>query len=207
MKPGIESLQDPSKYERLDLWEHSQLVPYVQQYLRKRTAVSMGYIALSLLSVFVLGFAWIGSGKGFGEGLGQVGLGIALGYVLIIPHEHIHGLVYRILGANNVRIRYNIRQFTALCIADREVLNGHELALVAIAPFAFLTVLLLITLFVADYPLVFLAALALHTAACSGDAAIINYVWLHRRHPLYTYDDDNLQQTYFFKPRDAELSV
>jgi hypothetical protein len=139
------------------------------------------------------------SGVDFFDMLGSVGMGIIVGYLLIIPHEHIHALAYRYLGAKDVRIHYNLRQLTALCVADRDVVSGKDLVMVAVAPFVVISLLLLLALVFVPNALVVLGALAFHTAACSGDAAIVNFVWLRRSEEILTYDDDREKRTYFFR--------
>jgi hypothetical protein len=44
-----------------------------------------------------------------------------------------------------------------------------------------------------------LGLLMVHTAATSGDWAILNYLWLHRGKGVYTYDDAANGTSYFYE--------
>ncbi|MFM6127277.1 MAG: DUF3267 domain-containing protein [Sphaerospermopsis kisseleviana] len=117
---------------------------------------------------------------------------MTLGYALLLPlHEWLHALAYRLLGFSRVSVVYRWRTLTAFCVADKAVLASKQFWFVCLAPSIPINAILVLAIgFTAGVPRLLLSgALLLHLAAASGDVALLNVLWLHRRTPLFTYDD------------------
>ena len=195
-RPSIEDLQNPDLFVTLAVLSHQEIIPFVQQALREHSLVTTGYWVATLLTLVVAFLSWLGTP--FWEGLGLFGYGIILAYLLIILHENIHGMAYRMLGAKDVRIVYRWRQLTAYCVAHEFTLGQPGFWFVALAPFVIITMgILLLFVLLPQYALVWSGMLFMHTAACSGDVALVSYFWRRRDQSIYTYDDADQGKSYF----------
>lgn len=197
---SIDELRDPDVAEVLLRLEHARLAEQLRPYLGERSWVTLGYGILGLaVTGGAIGLAWSRPGS-FWMPFGIVCLGALLGYALLLPlHEGIHALAYRRMGAQRVRIRYDVKRLMAYCIADREVVPAQEFLLVCVAPFFVLNALLALGVALASGvpQLLMIGALWLHVGACSGDMALVQFLWRHRDTPIVTYDDEAAGESYF----------
>ncbi len=121
-------------------------------------------------------------------------------FVVLVPfHEALHGLVYKAIGATDVRYNISLRQFYAYAIAHNFVADHRQFAWVALAPFLVISMLLVMA--AAFWPplrFVLVGTLLVHTAGTSGDFAMLNYLWLNRHQEVFTYDDAVSHTSYFY---------
>lgn len=107
-----------------------------------------------------------------------------------------------------MRVVIRWRSLTAYCVADRFVVVGRGgLAWVAAAPFAALNPPLAAAALLAPgaWAVVLAGALLLHVGACSGDLALLNWLWLRGRPGTLGYDDVAGGRSHFFAPvRDSD---
>jgi len=202
-KPSIADLNDPRRFEIIADVAHSEILRFVQQHLRRFSWVTGLY---GLVNVTALGFVVLRcmqSGLPALDALSTVCLGMALAYVLLLPvHEHVHAFAYRLAGAGETRVRYNPRRLTAFCEAPGAVVSGGEYTLVCLAPFLVLNPILAVLAFSVGkgkLALLITGGLLLHIGACSGDIALVNFVWLNRGRASFTYDDAGRERGRFFR--------
>lgn len=154
----------------------------------------------------LLAWLWLHAGITFMNGFPTVSLGMAAGWVLLLPiHEHIHAALYRSVGAKRVQVHYRPRRLMAYCLADRQVVSGRDFLKVCLGPFLILnTLLLAATLLVptGSWQLALGGALLLHVAATSGDIALANALWMWRGRRVWTYDDAAQGMSYFLADLD-----
>ena len=202
-KPTLAELEDPSQFDVIADVAHSDVIPFVRQHLYHQSWVTTLYWLLNVAAVGVIYIFWRRSGLPILDAFPQVCLGMAAGYVLLLPiHEHLHGLAYRLVGARRVKVRYNPNRFTALCEAPGAVVSGGEFIFVCLTPIVLLNPLLAVlafTLTKAKLALMSAGALLLHTGGCSGDVGLVNFVWQHRECRTFTVDDADQQRARFFR--------
>ncbi len=180
------------------------LLPFIQQYLKKRTFYSSLYILLNLLGFAAIAVLFLVHCKKnslpAGEALDHLSYGIALSFALIPVHEYIHVLAYRWQGAAHTSYDVNWKKFYFMAIADQFVANRKEFTIVALAPFALITACLLVALLLASPIWQFMVAgmYFTHTACCSGDFGLLSYFASQRFEEMATYDDQPNKTTYFF---------
>jgi len=183
---------------------HDDLVPFVKRYYFKE----ISWVVLSHYFFSVLFLAlWVQEGidgaydvTGW---LSRFGLAVVAFVVLIPLHEAMHGVVYWILGAKDIRFRVSVRNAYAYAIAHHYVASAREFTWIAMVPFLAITSLFAVLL--AAFPgqsFLIMGMILLHTAGCSGDWAMMNYVWFNRDKELYTYDDADMKVTYFVTPEE-----
>jgi hypothetical protein len=164
----------------------------------------------NLAAIGLIAVAWLCSGLGLTAGFPLVCLGMVAGWLVLVPvHEGAHALAYRSLGADAITLRYQWRRLTAMCAADRVVIDKRGLVLVALAPLVVVTPLVaLFAWFLPDaWSVLSAGATLLHVSACSGDVAMVNWLWLTGRPDVYSYDDVPAGRTHFFFPADYPSSA
>ena len=194
-------LENRASYKLLEELSHQDLIPFIQKYYwRERSWV------LIVHYLFTLGClaAWLAigwrSGQEFSRWLDTFGFAVLAFIVLVPVHEAIHGIVYKLYGAPDVRISVSFRKLYAYAIADKFVVSGRAFALVAVMPFLIINGGLIgVGLFSETYRFFAICLLLVHTGGTSGDWAMLNYLWLNRERKIYTFDDAARSKSYFYE--------
>jgi len=125
-------------------------------------------------------------------------IGVLTVLVLIPIHEGIHGLAYYILGARDIRFMAQLKKLLFTAQAHRFVVGYKEFAFVALAPFVMisLSVIVLGIFEIVDWFFV-MGVLIMHTQACVGDFAILQFMTDYKNDKVITYDDCEAHLAYF----------
>jgi hypothetical protein len=203
MKPAINDFSDGHRYQLLAEVAHADLMPFVQLNLKARNPVTLTYLALNILLIAVTSavVGWHLRLGSFGPLMTYASFGVLLTFtVLIVLHEWIHGLTYRMLGAQRVSYGGNWRKLIFYALADRYVADRKNFVKLALAPFAVISVVALAGLLLATGPVkgLFLSILLFHTGCCAGDFAMVSFFWQHRHTEVFTYDDAVGKKSYFY---------
>ena len=205
LKPDAETLQKENGYRKILELDFSEMIPFVLENIRLRGIIPFFYMTINALSLlFIIIYAvWsvrvgpLSAGKAFW----QILAGVLAGSIAVIPpHEILHGLAYRILGARKIRFGADFQQFIFYVTADHFPISKRELAFLAMTPFVLINmVIIALTAAWASHITLFSASLLLsHNIMCIGDFAIISYAF-SQKGTLYTFDDIGNKRSYFFK--------
>lgn len=205
IRPDAETLRKESGYKKILELDFSEIIPFVISNIRKRSLSSLFYMIINAGTLlFIIYFAlWsVRTGQlNTGGVIWRVLAGILAGSLLVIPpHELLHGLAYRILGARRIRFGVDFQQFIFYVTADRFPISKRELAFLALTPFVVLNLVLIIITAVWAPQITLLSASLLfsHNLMCIGDFAMISYAYSHGEE-VYTYDDIEKKKSYFFE--------
>ncbi len=193
-------LHESGRYELLRELGFNDIMPFVTEYYwRRRTALTILHV---VLTVAFLGL-WLATGLNNGialdEWLTSWGSAFILFLTLLPVHEALHGLVYRLCGATDVRYGILWRQAAAYATAHHFVADARQFTWVAVTPFLVINgALLLGAAVLPDWRALLLGALFWHTTGTAGDFALLNYFRLHRDREMYTYDDADSKKSYFY---------
>jgi Putative zincin peptidase len=191
-------------FVQLDILDHKELIPFVQQNLKKRTVYSLLYIVLNVLGLAAIIALFVIHGRthtvSVGDGFNYLSYGIALTFALIPLHEYIHVLAYKALGASSTAYDVNWKKFYFMAVADQFVVNRKEFAVVALAPFVVISTCVLAALFVTSpaWQFTLWGIYFTHTACCSGDFGLLSYFAAQPYREVVSYDDSVNKMTYFF---------
>jgi hypothetical protein len=205
MKLSIEDMNNNAQYQVVASFGNADLVEFISPYLSKISPWILFYWLFNLfLVVFLIVKIVFETKIGVDDAIVFASLGFPATFVLIPLHELIHGWVYRYLGAKNIEYKVIWHKFIFLTIADKFVANRQEFTRVAIAPFLVINLLLISIYFFANgiFAYLILGSLLMHTGACSGDFALINYFYIHRQRQLLTYDEAQSEVTYIVEQID-----
>ncbi|NLG70748.1 MAG: DUF3267 domain-containing protein [Chloroflexi bacterium] len=197
----VAELQDSSRYRCLIELDQESVGEFVlHYYFRRRNWLTVSHYLLSLALVAAWGWSVIAAGEGSSLFLKSLALGFAA-FLLIVPlHEALHALVYRLTGAQDVRFRLSKPELYAYVIAHNFVVNQRGFTWVALAPFLVINALLAALIFILpDLRPYLLAVLLFHVSGCSGDWALLSYLWENREKEVLTYDNAETGKSYFYE--------
>lgn len=127
--------------------------------------------------------------------------------VLIIPHELLHGLGFRIVGARRLRYGANWRMLVFHASAPGYIMSKGAMTLVALLPMIVLNTCLTFSMIFAEewFWWVFYGALLMHTQGCLGDMAMVNFfVRQPRGSDWITVDSEETTDFFFARRLDEE---
>ena len=130
----------------------------------------------------------------FAELLVPFGLGVLVILPLVVPHELLHGLAFRLLGARRVVYGAEWRQLVFHASAPGFPVGPGGMSFVALAPFAVVTPGLAALALGGDVYWAWLGigALLMHTQGCLGDFAMVNYFARRRGGgEVLTFDEES----------------
>ena len=204
-KPDAETLQGENGYRKILELDFSEMIPFVLSNIRKRGIIPLLYISINMITlIFIILFTVWSVKSGLlnaGRIFWQVLAGILSGSILVIvPHELLHGLAYRVLGARKIKFGADLQQFIFYVTADRFPISKRELAFLALTPFVLinLVIIALTAAWAAQLTLFSAFLLLCHNIMCIGDFAMISYAY-GQKSELYTYDDTEIKKSYFYE--------
>ena len=206
--PRIEELEDPSSYEKVLTMPYGEIAPFV---LSRITKPSMPVLAVWILtgaSLFLTVWFWPGlrypsAGPGIAAGLAT---GVLLIPFLLIPvHEGLHLIPFRLAGAKDIRFGADLRQGIIYVTAHRFVAGTRLFSLVALIPLVTVTgaLMVLILLAPAWWKWTLSVTLFVHTTMCAGDTALMGYMNSFAGRRVYTWDDADRKEAYFYASKQA----
>jgi hypothetical protein len=200
----VEDLEDQKNFRLFLTIPYKNLIEFVFEYLRKKSIVMSVYwtfcilffcmafiIRIKVAHIFVLSQILVHSAIGF----------IILPIICVPVHEFLHIVPYYLSGAKNIRIGMDLKQYLFYVSAHRYVAGPSQFRIVAITPFILISTCLLILIFTVPglwkWSLsVFLFA---HATMCAGDFALLNLYFTNREKKVYTWDDVDKREAYFYE--------
>jgi hypothetical protein len=200
----VEDLDDQTKFRQLLSVSYKDLVPFIFEYLLKRSRLITIFWAVCLI---FLGLALkvrfnISGYYPLAKILMHSLLGLIVFPVLCIPvHEFLHVVPYFISGARNIRIGMDLKQYIFYVTAHRYVASPLQFRIVALTPFLLISLVSAFLVFM--LPGLWKWSLSLflfvHTTMCAGDFALLNFYFLNRNKKIYTWDDADKKEAYFYE--------
>ncbi len=191
-------------FELLDQLTHQDLIPFLQQNLKKSTPFRNLYYFINLIlfgaAGFMLAYGYGDAEYSFLLNFSEFSLGIVSTLLLVPLHEYIHVVAYKSQSAINTSYDMNLKKFYFMALAHEFVANKKEFFVVAMAPVVVISVLMisLLMLLGPEWTLFILGMLVSHTAMSSGDFGIMNYFFVHNDKEIVTYDDVVEGKSYFY---------
>jgi hypothetical protein len=200
----VEDLDDQTKFRQLLSVSYKDLVPFIFEYLLKRSRLITIFWVVCLI---FLGLALkvrfnISGYYPLVNILTHSLLGLIVFPVLCIPvHEFLHVVPYFISGARNIRIGMDLKQYIFYVTAHRYVASPLQFRIVALTPFLLISLVSALMVFI--LPGLWKWSLSLflfvHTTMCAGDFALLNFYFLNGNKKIYTWDDADKKEAYFYE--------
>ncbi len=200
----VEDLKAPD-FLLLDKIDQKDLLPFIVQSFKQRNKVFYFFNSINILFAIILVTLMC---KEFFHGefrfsteFEYFSYGVLITFLLIPLHEYIHVLAYRYVGAKNTSYGMNLRKFYFMALADKFVANARQFRVVILAPFISISIvcLSLAILLPGYWRFIPIGLFFTHTLFCSGDFGLLSYLENHKDKDIYTYDDVEQSESYFFE--------
>jgi len=208
--PDADTLWRQEQFQLIRELDFSEIIPFVRDQFRSKGWFKSLYLYINIGNLVILiGYSIWTLSWGNLSVLAyfiQIFTGIIAGSILVIlPHELLHGLAYRFLGARQIRIGADLQQFVFYVSAHRFPISGKSLIILALTPFMVINLLaiLLASLLSTQIWAAVLTFLLCHNLMCIGDFAMAQFS-LQKGKGIYTFDDLEEKKSYFFQKRSSE---
>jgi hypothetical protein len=200
----VEDLDDQTKYRQILKIPYEDLVTFVLDYLRRKSALIVFFWSSCIVFMGIALFVRINISGYFP--FRNIFFHSILGFVvfplLCIPiHELLHIIPYYLTGARNIRVSMDLKQYMFYVTAHRQVAAARQFRFVALVPFIIISLVMLFLIL--NLPGLWKWSLSLflfaHTTMCAGDFAMLNFYSLHRGRKIYTWDDFDEKTAYFYE--------
>jgi len=200
----IEELSNELKYRLLKTISYSDIIPFILDYLKKRTITVALFWALCIVFLFQAVYIRFSIAGNYAilQIMSQSLLGFVVFPLILIPmHEFLHIALYFITGARNIRIGMDLKQYMFYVTAHRYVASPAQFMLVALTPFLIINAALIILLITISGIWEWSLSLCLfvHTTMCAGDFALLNFYSINSDKRIYTWDDADKKEAYFYE--------
>jgi len=202
LKP--EDLNDVSRYRQILTLRYGEIIPFVLDHLKRRTGVTLFFWTFCLIT-FGLAIIIRINISGYFD-LKRIFMHTLLGLIavplLIIPvHEALHIIPYMLSGARRIRVGMDLKQYIFYVTAHRHVASSALFRLVAVFPFILVTAASLFLIWYLPGLWKYSAAVFLfvHSTMCAGDFALVSFCNIHRKRKVYTWDDADVKEAYFYE--------
>jgi hypothetical protein len=204
MALSVEDLEDQKNFRLLLTIPYQNLIQFVFDSVKKKSALTLIFWSTGLIFLCVAVNVRINIAGNFplSQILFHSLIGLIIIPVLCIPvHEFLHILPYYLSGAKNIRIGMDLKQYLFYVTAHRYVASPIQFRIVAITPFIVisLTLLLLVFLVPGLWKWSLSLFLFVHATMCAGDFALLNFYFLNRDKKIYTWDDVDKKEAYFYE--------
>ncbi len=166
---------------------------------RKRIVIASVVIPAVLILILVVAFMTIPALTMEPTMMGIIG-GIALTMVLLVVHELIHGLFFRLLSPPGTPITFGFSNGMIFASAEGQVYPKMSYAVIVAAPFVLISLALIASSLVPGFRTAALLAFVLHTSGCAGD---LYYLWVMATDPRITHAEDTSRGVTFYEQLSA----
>lgn len=119
--------------------------------------------------------------------------------LLILFHELLHALAYKLVGAKRVYFGAPQSKSGFYAGSDQEAFNGIQFRFIALSPFITISMTGLIALLILPQYFIFvLTVLLIHTLFCGGDFATLNFMHKHDLSKIHTYNSREKRVIYYY---------
>ena len=200
----VEDLDDQKKFRLFLTLHYNDLIGFVFEYLKKKSVFMFLYWALCVLflSAAITIRIKVAGCFPITSILFHSIIGLLILPVLCIPlHEFLHVIPYYFSGAKNIRVGMDLSQYLFYVTAHRHVATPLQFRIVALTPFIIIStgVIFLVFLLPGMWRWSFSLFLFVHSTMCAGDFALLNLYFLNRDRKIYTWDDIDKKEAYFYE--------
>ena len=197
-------LNDTTRFRHIKTIPYKELASFIIENISAKTTVMILFWSLCMifLGIALIVIFNIGGYFSLGSVILHTLYGLIIFPVLIVPiHEILHIIPYFISGARNIRVGMEPDQFLFYVTAHRYVASSLQFRIVALIPFIFIGIILLfLVLFLPGLWKWSLSLLLfVHATMWAGDFALLNFYYLNRGKTIYTWDDADLKEAYYYE--------
>jgi hypothetical protein len=200
----VEDLEDQTKYRQIMEISYHDLVPFILDYLRRKSSVTIFFWSLCIIFlVTALRIRMnIGGYFAFRDILTHSVIGMIILPLACIPlHELLHVVPYYFSGARKIRVGMDLKQYLFYVTAHRHVATPRQFRIIALIPFIMISIALVFLIL--TMPGLWKWSLSIflfvHTTMCAGDFALMNFYHMKKGKKIFTWDDADRKIAYFYE--------
>lgn len=204
MSYSVEDLEDQKRFRLILAISYRDLLQFVLNYLKKRSSLTFffWFICVIFMSAAVFIRVRISGYYTVPHIIFHSFLGAVAFPIIIIPlHEFLHIIPYFLSGAKNIRVGMDLKQYLFYVSAHRHVASPKQFRIVALVPLIVISLAAIAGIIL--IPGLWKWSLSLflfaHTTMCAGDIALLNLYWLNKKKEIYTWDDMDKKEAYFYE--------
>lgn len=200
----VEDFDDQTRYRQILTIPYTELITFVLDYIRRKSGLMVFFWSVCIIflgaainiRINIAGYFL------FRSILFHSTLGLLFFPILCIPfHEFLHVIPYYFSGARNIRFGMDLKQYLFYVTAHRHVATPLQFRIVAVTPFIVISTCLVLLILI--LPGLWKWSLSLflfvHATMCAGDFALLNLYYLNKDKKIYTWDDVDKKEAYFYE--------
>ena len=200
----VEDLEDQSKFRKILVLRYNDVIDFVLDHIRKKSGLMIFFWSICIIFLVLAVTVRINISGYFPwrNILSHSLLGFVIFPVLSIPaHEILHIIPYYMAGARRIKVRMDLKQYIFYVTAHRHVAGPVQFSIVALTPFLLISLaLLVLILFLPGLWKWSLSSfLFVHATMSAGDFALLNFYHITGWKKIYTWDDADLKESYFYE--------
>jgi hypothetical protein len=204
MRFSVEDLEEQKKFRLLLTIPYTELIQFVFDYLKKKSLLTFFFwlICLFFLSAAIIMRIKIAGIFPIARILFHSVIGFIILPLICIPvHEFLHIIPYFLSGAKNIRVGMDLKQYLFYVSAHRYVAAPLQFRIVALTPFIVISsgLIILVILLPGLWKWSLSVFLFVHTTMCAGDFALLNLYFVNNDKKIYTWDDLDKKEAYFYE--------
>lgn len=199
-----EDLDNQGNFRLFLTVSYQNLIGFVFEYLNKKSILIYVFWAICLVFLGFSIFILLMTAGDFrtSEIILHTAAGLILLPLICVPlHEILHVIPYVVSGARNIRFGMDLKQYLFYVTAHRYVAGPLQFRIVAVAPFLIISIFVLVLIAIVPglWKWSLSVFLFVHATMCAGDFALLNLYFLNREKQIYTWDDADKKEAYFFE--------
>lgn len=201
---SVEDLEEQNKFRLFLTIPYPDLIQFVFDYLKKKSLLTFffWFICCFFLSIAIFIRLRITGSFPFSHIFMHTAIGCLILPLICIPvHEFLHIIPYYFSGAKNIRVGMDLKQYLFYVSAHRYVATPLQFRIVALTPFLVISsgLIILVIILPGLWKWSFSLFLFVHATMCAGDFALLNLYFLNRDKKIYTWDDLDKKEAYFYE--------
>jgi hypothetical protein len=204
MSLNVEDLEDQNRFRLILTIKYERLMEFVLEYIKKPSAFMLFFwsVCLIFLGIDIIVRFRIAGIYPYNSILLHSIIGFILLPLLCVPvHEFLHAIPLYLAGAKNIRVGMDLKQYMFYVSAHRHVAAPHQFWIIALTPFIVISLLCgIMSFFVpALWNWTLVSFIFVHATMCAGDFALLNFYYLNRNKKVYTWDDLDKKEAFFYE--------
>lgn len=204
MSLTTEDLDNPEHFRLFLTISYKNLIGFVFENLNKKSILIFLFWSLCLAFLGLFVFIMIRSlgNLSSSEIIFHSSMGLIILPLLCVPvHEILHVIPYYFSGAENIRFGMDLKQYLFYVTAHRYVASPLQFKIVAVTPFVLISLILIVLIVILPGPWKWSLSVFLfvHATMCAGDFALLNLYFMNKDKEIYTWDDVDKKEAYFYE--------
>lgn len=204
MSLSVNQIIASNKYRHLLTLPNNNMVPFIFDYIKKRTpiiTITLSVLLLSVIPMVLTRISLAGVMPWHEVFKYSIAGFLIIPLLLALPHELLHIIPYFFSGARDIRIGANWRDAYFYVTAHNHPVGRRWFLVIALTPAVVVTAVIICLLFMAPPPWQWSLACSLftHLTMCAGDLALVNYYYINRDKRIVTWDDTEMGEAYFYE--------